>query len=612
MSLDATLLGEVALEDEIDLSQMRQVLVDRPVESDTQHSGVDCSHQVSPMSDMAKGVLEKFHNAQLYHWSIVDTDPFTVQANVSVQYGLEFTKLTGMDGLYHILREVLSHNGENVFPTPPLNTQEQIQLIKDMTTYGLDIKKPYPKLNGEQEGDTISPLTQATGKNNIPLISFLIQKGALVTPSVLRALSKSIFLDIDEQVSVMQLFLDSGVNISMYDELGGIMHTNYFHYESHCKFLEFILQNGLSTKIVNKGGRSLLHLAADSNDATQCYLLIDYGADLYLRDFEDKSPLDLASGDRFKDNLERHYKEYQEKQTQSPNGTLARSPQKYALELQSPIKPEVQLLDARDTGEVDIADKGELPNAIDETTHKVKDAEGVVVLDINPEIKASDTDHCLVIIHDSVGTRPEGGFKGDPSELSLIGHYYVGLGKLKDGQYCNSKQKSGYNPVMQAPIAKGKVEKEEERYLNAKDAATLHGMGKVKIDKAIPLSTEQYQKVESFITQKKKTPGTYIAGLNDCITFAQDVLDEAGLNQYRVGDLVSPNPEAKRTIARFVAGGRGYDNLIIEATCKEEVAQKYNVPLGRIDDIPAGLGEAQKFRILPLGEYLKDQGKTLE
>jgi hypothetical protein len=550
---------------------------------------------------IAKKVLEKFHSVKLHYWRILEEEPLTVQASVAVRYGLESTNLVGKAALHQILRQTLDINGESMgWSSPPLDTQGQIHLICELIAHGIDINKPYPKLNGEDEKDSITPMTQATGQNNQTLIKFLLSHGAEITPAVLRSLSRSISFGIEEAVQIMEIFVSSGASINMYDELGGIMHTNFFHYEAHSKFLEFLLERGLSTQITNQEGKSLLHVAAEATDRKQCSMLIAHGEGLYLKDLQGQSPLYVAHGDNFKEYLEARFKEYQEKQAKEPQVRGCPSLEKFELKLSKK------------------ADEEALKESLDQCADAEKSKEGaansysdITVLEINPQIKAKDARHCMVIICDVDVSDTDGVFTGSSSELGYTGHYYVGLGELTDGVVSKMHSYKGYNPVQRAPVERGIVEDEEKRYEKAKEAEIVHGIGKLKAEKAIPLTEAQYSTVRLFFDYKKEQPGTYIGGFHDCITFTQDVLDKIGLSHYKVGDLVSLGKDSKITLATLSGGLRGLDNRIVEAMCKEEVAQKYNVPLDRIDDIPVILGEVPKFRIIPLNQYLKmkEQGE---
>lgn len=620
MSEDGSLLGDAELKEKLDLSSLENTLADDfgVVEESTVADTVFNALR-SPLA-IAKEVSEKFSKAKEYFSTIVESDTLVLRASVNIQYGTKQTNLKGIDALSQILREVLEINGEGGFSRPPLNTKEQMDLITELQLQGVKINDPYPKLNGEEREDTITPLSQAAQNNNIPLIEFLISQGAEITPAVLRSLSKSISFGIEEAVQIMNIFVSSGASINMYDELGGIMHTNFFHYEAHSKFLEFLLKSGLSTKITNKEGKTLLHVAVEATDHDQSSLLIRHGADLYLNDSEGKTPLDLANGDSFKTFLEKRFKEYQENQAKEPQVRKCPPLQKFKLGFTiEPREPTFRerfdaLSDAEQAIVVEelkanppglLVRKAEAAAA--ESTNEYSE---ISILDINPQIKLKDARECMVIICDVGVSEPKGGFKGDASELGYTGHYYIGLGKLRDGEVSEINLYRGYNPAQRAVVERGIVKNEKQRLDEVKRAEKVFGKGKLKVEKAIPLTEVQYSIVKSFSEHKEEHPGTYIGGWHDCITFTQDILDKVGLNHFKVGDLVSLGQDSKLTLATVSAGLRGLDNRIVEGACAEEVAGTYNVDLGRIEALPARLGEMPKFRIIPIDQYLKikDQG----
>jgi hypothetical protein len=265
---------------------------------------------IKSLTEISEEVAAKFFETrrEIVSWENLESEPFSIRVGVFKNYQIHSTILVEEDALYYIIHEALKHNGEKNKQGSPLNTQEQIQLIKYAIDYGIDINRPYPILNAQTADDSNVPLSQATSYDNLVLMEFLIGQGAEVKPCVLRAVPNCIFLSADSQIKTIQFLIKKGIDINIYDDLGGIMHTSYPHYESHCEFLVYLLENGLNPEIIDKDGKSLLHINVEQWVRNKSFALISYGADLYKLDYKGNTPLDLTQDMSFKSMLEDEYK----------------------------------------------------------------------------------------------------------------------------------------------------------------------------------------------------------------------------------------------------------------------------------------------------------------
>ena len=272
--------------------------------------------QIKSLEEISQDLSSKFRKKNISpSWDIIKSEHCTIKVRSFGNYSVNITALSGLDAFQYIMREALKQDGESEFSV--INTESQIQYIKNVMAHGVDINKPYVQLTEvEVDRDDVTPLSQAASSNNIALLNFLLSKGGQVTPSVLRAIPSVISEFSNKSAQTVSFLIGRGVDINMSDDLGGIMHTTYFSNCYNDSFMAFLLENGLDHKVVNKEGRSLLHIAAQKRNHEQSIMLMEKGADLYLADNHGITPFDLAKGDLFKSRLEINYKKYQEQRLQ--------------------------------------------------------------------------------------------------------------------------------------------------------------------------------------------------------------------------------------------------------------------------------------------------------
>ena len=233
--------------------------------------------QIKSLEEISQDLSSKFWKKNISpSWDIIKSEHCTIKVRSFGNYSVNFTTLSGLDAFQYIMREALKHDGESEFSV--INTESQIQCIKNVMIYGVDINKPYVQLTEvEVDRDDVTPLSQAASSNNIALLKFLLSKGGQVTPSVLRAIPSEISEFSNKSARTVSFLIGRGVDINMSDDLGGIMHTTYFSNCYNDSFMAFLLENGLDHKVMNKEGRSLLHIAAQKRNHDQSIMLISLG-----------------------------------------------------------------------------------------------------------------------------------------------------------------------------------------------------------------------------------------------------------------------------------------------------------------------------------------------
>jgi len=142
--------------------------------------------QIKSLEEVSQYLSSKFREKNIYaSWEIIKTEHCSIKVRSFGNYSIKFTTLSGLDAFQYIMRESLEQDGESEFSA--INTENQIECIKNVMAHGVDINTPYVQLpRVEEDKDEVTPLSQAASSNNITLLSFLLNKVGQVTPAVLR------------------------------------------------------------------------------------------------------------------------------------------------------------------------------------------------------------------------------------------------------------------------------------------------------------------------------------------------------------------------------------------------------------------------------------------
>lgn len=173
----------------------------------------------------------------------------------------------------------------------------------------------------------------------------------------------------------------------------------------------------------------------------------------------------------------------------------------------------------------------------------------------------------------------------------LIGHFYV---ELHDA-ITNTSILRGKNPKEKSfikPANCGEVIDELARITQTKEY--MKEMDDIILTtKVIPLTEQQYTKTMRFINEY--TCKVYAAGINDCASYAQAVYNAAGLPRHFTDVYSSEELSILHGLATFSVHqrfGSKDTNIIVGGFSEEEVAQHYNVELGRVIDTTEMLAAA--------------------
>lgn len=144
------------------------------------------------------------HNYYCHSWDFESSNPTTMKIKDFKHIN---TTLSNAEALQYMLYITLESCGSSEFAI--IDTQTAIQCLKDVMQYGINLNQPYKNwFNEKRDHDDITPLSQAASCKNIILVNFLLDNGAIVTPSVLRAISHGVILSSAEEEQLITNMLN--------------------------------------------------------------------------------------------------------------------------------------------------------------------------------------------------------------------------------------------------------------------------------------------------------------------------------------------------------------------------------------------------------------------
>jgi len=223
-------------------------------------------------------------------------------------------------------------------------------------------------------------------------------------------------------------------------------------------------------------------------------------------------------------------------------------------------------------------------------------ASGLADSSLNPGVRLEDAKYFMVVIADASIEKNERTGELELNKFPNNGHIY---NKFIDASGPDIKESFyGLNPKKEGrPISKGVIKDEKKR---ADDAEKYQGdVGiKVKIQKIVPLTKEQFENSEASAKARQAKPGTYVGHFDDCIEFTQNLLKAAGVKA-KVTDLVDASTLDVFTLARVSASLRYGDYKEVIGNSREEVAKEYNIDINRVKRNPY-IRQYNSYIILPL------------
>jgi hypothetical protein len=143
-------------------------------------------------------------------------------------------------------------------------------------------------------------LKLAIADNNVPLAAHLVQQGADVNAPIKsgQEVIKPIFIFAKEGNLDMMKALTNQGNISNEDLERAIFIAAV---GNKLSIVDFLLEKGVDINKIHEGGKSLLHLATENNNAELVELLIRRGADLQQKNSQLETSVDIARNHKYWD-----------------------------------------------------------------------------------------------------------------------------------------------------------------------------------------------------------------------------------------------------------------------------------------------------------------------
>ena len=181
-----------------------------------------------------------------------------------------------------------------------------IQAVLDEDLEGIKelfAKRPKPNVR-DKSNDRMSALHAAVQTGNVEIVEFLLQHGA--KPNIRDSQKRTPLMMMDEDAGpeMLQLLISYGARVDLVDK----QKNNVLHYlaaaEDTSEVLRQLIISGANINAVNRQRKSALMAASENGNLTMVTLLLEYGADVHLRDKADADAWELADGPEIRDLLE--------------------------------------------------------------------------------------------------------------------------------------------------------------------------------------------------------------------------------------------------------------------------------------------------------------------
>ncbi|MES2215059.1 MAG: hypothetical protein V4485_03455 [Pseudomonadota bacterium] len=209
---------------------------------DTTSAYADYHEQPSlkPLKEIVSEIVAKYMvaNQYLLCWNVKEEESVVMEVFRPVVLdrfnlgAITHLSLNENDAMQFIVYFVLGN---------PIDYETSAQCVKYAMQRGVDLNQTYKNWFNEEQSDVVTPLSQAASRNDMQLINFLLANGAVITPSVLRAISRSVMLGNTTQKQIIEDFIARGVDINMCDDRGGILHNMFWATRDVEDFGSFLL-----------------------------------------------------------------------------------------------------------------------------------------------------------------------------------------------------------------------------------------------------------------------------------------------------------------------------------------------------------------------------------
>ncbi|KAJ5076860.1 serine/threonine-protein kinase sty13 [Anaeramoeba ignava] len=157
----------------------------------------------------------------------------------------------------------------------------------------------------------MDPITEAIWNDDLKEIQKLISSGEDINKRSEFSGQTPIYLALQKnKKEIVRYLVENGANLNIIDNNGLTPLMIAVDSESH-DMVEFLLSYGANVDAVNEYGETCLHKVIDQNSKIS-YILLSYGANPFLKDIDNKLPLDYATNGRTVSFLERYSNKFRD------------------------------------------------------------------------------------------------------------------------------------------------------------------------------------------------------------------------------------------------------------------------------------------------------------
>ena len=150
-------------------------------------------------------------------------------------------------------------------------------------------------------GYHLTPAVAALAGRHFELAQVLHRNGSSVDPPGERGKSLLHCAAYKEDLEMIQVLLDYGLNVNTPDKLGSTPLNFALEYRSTVidpRVVRLLLDHGADPNVLGWQGKTQLHRASQSGRIEIIRLLVEHGASVEVRDDEGRTPMDVASGEQ--------------------------------------------------------------------------------------------------------------------------------------------------------------------------------------------------------------------------------------------------------------------------------------------------------------------------
>lgn len=174
-------------------------------------------------------------------------------------------------------------------------TEDDLESVRQLIKEGADV-------NAKEE-DKMTALHAAVENGNVEIVRELLQAGAKVNARAESRRTPLMMLDNDATPELVRVLITHGAKIDSSDDEKSTVLINAANFNASSEVLHMLIEYGAEIDSQNDDGRTALMEAAFAENFESVKAILEAGADINLRDKENKTAFNLTDSDEIKELL---------------------------------------------------------------------------------------------------------------------------------------------------------------------------------------------------------------------------------------------------------------------------------------------------------------------